>query len=84
MGTIAVQVSDDFSLNPDGTVKNSGTWSTLPFNVSGTVVSSAPVSGNSGNGALDILQLGFYAVRLVYTAVSGTGTLTAMINAKVA
>lgn len=83
-GSISIQVSNDFELNPDGTVKNSGTWNTITFLSSGSAVSSVAVSGNTGNGFIDLFQTGAYAIRTVYTRVSGSGTLQALINGKVA
>ena len=76
-GTIAVQVSNDYSQNSDGTVNNPGTWNTLPLSTSPTV------SGNSGNGLIDIDITGAYAIRTTYTPVSGTGTLTCVFKGKV-
>lgn len=83
VGTISVQVSNDYSENVDGTVKNVGTWNILPLTVGGIQVSSVPVTGNTGNGFIDIDQIGGYAIQLVYTPTSGTGTLQAVYNAKV-
>lgn len=77
VGSISVQVSNDFSLNSNGSVRNAGSWSTLPLSA------STPVSGNSGTGFIDIDQLGAYAIRTVYTFVSGTGALTATYKGKV-
>lgn len=76
-GVISVQVSDDYSVNPDGSINNPGTWNTLPLSVTPTV------SGNTGNGLIDIDQLGAYAIRTVYTPASGTGTLQAIYKGKV-
>lgn len=84
VGTIAVQVSNDYALDPNGSVANAGTWNTLTFNLNGSAVTSAPVSGNSGSGFIDIDQTGAYAIRTVYTKTSGTGTLQATVNGKVA
>jgi hypothetical protein len=77
VGTVSVQVSNDYSQNQDGTVKNAGTWNSLPLSA------ATAVSGNTGNGAIDIDALGFYAIRTVYTFSSGAGTLNCIINAKV-
>ena len=73
VGAISVQTSDDYSQNVDGSVKTAGTWNTLPL--------SAPtlVSGNTGNGFIDIVGHAGYALRLVYTATSGTGTMQAFV-----
>ena len=84
VGVIQVQASDDYALNPDGTVSNAGTWNPLPLSVAGSSTYSIPVTGNTGNGMIDIYGLGAYAIRLVYVKTSGTGTLTAIINGKVA
>lgn len=75
VGTITIQVSNDYSLNANGSVANAGNWATVG-GVSGSV------SGASGVGGIDIIT-GFYAIRAVYTRTSGTGSLTAYINAKV-
>lgn len=78
VGAVEVQVSNDYSQNSDGTVKNPGTWNTLPL--------SAPtgVTGNSGNGFIDLDANAGYAMRLIYLAGSGTGVLNTVITAKVA
>lgn len=76
-GAIDVQVSNDYSQNADGTVRNAGTWNSLPLSV------TPAVSGNSGHGLVDIEQLGAYAIRTVYTKASGTGSLVAIIKGKV-
>jgi hypothetical protein len=83
VGTITVQVSNDYSKNADGSVRNAGTWNNVFFSVSGSIVSSAPVSGNTGNGLIDIGPTGAYAIRTVYTKTSGIGTLQATIAGKV-
>lgn len=84
VGTLSVQVSNDYSKNAAGNVLNTGTWTTISFSYNGTIVSSIPVSGNTGNGFIDIQSLSSYAVRLVYTPTSGTGQLQAYIAGKVA
>lgn len=83
VGTLSFQVSDDYKLTPAGTVENAGHWVTAPVSVSGATVTSIAVTGNSGTGFIEILGTGAYAVRLVYTASSGSGTMTATINGKV-
>lgn len=78
VGVISVEVSNDYSQNADGTTNNPGTWNTLPL--------SAPtaVTGNTGNGFLDIDANAGYAMRVRYTRASGTGTMFCIVNAKVA
>lgn len=83
VGTLSLQVSDDYSLEANGQVLNLGTWNTAPLSVGGTTVTTIPVTGNIGNGYIDILGTGAYAARLVYTAGSGTGTLNATVVGKV-
>lgn len=78
VGTVIVQSSNSYSQYPDGSVENPGDWNTLPLS------STASVSGNTGSGIIDILASGLYAVRLVYTPASGTGTMAVVISAKVA
>ena len=77
-GTFSVQVSNTYSQNADGTVANAGNWTNL-------VLSEVPsASGSAGNGFIDIDATGAYAIRLVYTAGSGSGTLNATVCGKVA
>lgn len=84
VGTITVDISNDYTQNSDGTVRNAGTWTSIYFQLDGmTMVNSAPVSGASGTGFIDVPITGAYAIRTVYHRVSGTGTLTSVINAKV-
>ena len=82
VGTVAIQLSNDYSLNPNGTVNNAGTWTTAYVNYNGTSVASVPLSGNTGTGFID-LETGAYACRTVYTASSGTGTLQVLFVGKV-
>lgn len=83
VGTLSIQASNDYSLSSTGQVLNAGTWSTLPFNLGGSVVTSIPISGNTGTGFVDLSINGFYAIRTVYTAGSGSGALTAEFVGKV-
>lgn len=83
IGEISVELSNDFALNPDGTVKNAGTWNTMTINYGGSPVASVPLTGNTGNGLIDIEAVAAYAIRTVYTRTSGTGTLNALFTAKV-
>lgn len=83
VGTLSVQFSNDYSVNPDGTINNAGTWTTIYLNVTGTPSQTVSISGNTGSAFIDIDKTAAYAVRLIYTKVSGTGTLNALIDAKV-
>jgi hypothetical protein len=84
VGTISVQGSNDFSISPSGAVINPGTWNNLILSYGGSNTTAIPISGNSGNGIIDLASTGLYAIRLTYTATSGTGTATVIVNAKVA
>lgn len=76
-GTIDIQTSNDYTTNSDGTVRNPGTWASLPLSTPPTI------SGNTGDGVIDIDQLGTYAIRAVFTPISGTGILTGTFKGKV-
>lgn len=82
-GSISIEASNDYSLNPDGSVNNAGTWNPLTLVYNGATTTTIPVTGNTGKGFVDIVLTGAYALRPLYTAVSGTGTLDGVINAKV-
>ena len=84
VGNIAIQISDDYSVFPNGAVNNAGTWNTAYVVLNGSsTVNAIPVSGNTGNGIVE-WSTGAYAIRTVYTKTSGTGTLQSFITAKVA
>lgn len=85
VGSISVQGSNDYSIKPGGAnaVENPGTWNNLVLSSGGATTTNIPVSGNSDHGLIDIASTGLYAIRLVYTAISGTGNMTVVINAKV-
>jgi len=77
-GTFSVQVSDTYTQDGQGNVLNAGDWTTLPLS------GAAATGGAAGNGIIDILATGSYAMRLIYTAGSGSGTMNATISGKVA
>ena len=78
VGVMSVQVSNTYTQNADGTVRNAGNWTTL------TLSAPTNVSGATGNGFIDVDATGAFAMRLVYTWTSGTATMNATISAKVA
>ncbi len=82
VGTASVQVSNDYAINGN-IVLNAGTWTTIYLNVNGTPATTIAITGNTGNGFIDIEKTAAYAIRLVYTKGSGTGTLNAIITGKV-
>ena len=83
VGTASVQVSNDYSVLPTGVVNNAGTWTTIELNVAGTPATTIAISGNTGTAFIDIDTIMGYAVRLLYTAGSGVGSLTATVCGKV-
>ena len=76
VGAVSIQGSNDFKQAANGQILVPGTWNTLTLNYGGSAVISIPISGNTGNGILDITLTGIYALRCIYTAISGTGNLT--------
>lgn len=76
IGVMEVQVSNTYSQNADGSVRNAGNWTSI------TLSATTNVTGNTGNGAIDIDATAFYAIRLKYTRTSGTGTMQATIAGK--
>ena len=84
LGTITIEVSNSYKANPDGSTAVAGHWNAVPFqNSTGTIVQAIAVSGNTGSAFIDIRITGAEAIRIVYTATSGTGSLTAIISGKV-
>lgn len=82
VGTCSVQVSNDYKIDGN-VVLNAGTWTTIYLNVNGTPSQTIAISGNTGNGFIDIQKTIGYAIRLIYTAGSGSGTMNAVYNGKV-
>jgi hypothetical protein len=84
VGEISIEVSNDYREDAQGNVAVAGTWTALYFTLNGSsVVNSAPVAGNTGTGFIE-WNTGAYAIRTIYTRASGSGTLQAVINGKVA
>lgn len=84
VGTVSIQVSNNYSLYPNGTVNNTGTWTTLTLNVDGSPVTTVDISGNAGDTLIDpIGPTAGYAIRAIYTSGSGVGTLQAFACFKV-
>ncbi len=77
VGVITVEISNTYKQNVDGSVRVAGNWTarslTAPF----------AISGSTGNGMIELADLGTYAIRIKYTKTSGTGTLNATICGKV-
>lgn len=85
VGYITVEVSNDYAPGGiDGKAANAGTWTELYFTLDGsTVTNQAPVTGNTGTGFIE-WSTAAYAIRTKFYSTSGTGTIQAFINAKVA
>lgn len=80
-GTFAVQVSNSYTQNPDGTTNAAGSWNSLPTSA---FVGTYPVpAGSSGFGFLDVVGTEAAWCRLLYTPSGGSGTLTVVVAAKV-
>jgi hypothetical protein len=77
VGSFSVQISNTYSLDAGGNVSNAGSWTPV------LLVGSVLPSGSPDNGYINLAGLEAYAVRLVYTRTSGTGTLNAVICSKV-
>lgn len=77
MGAITVQVSNTYAENAAGVVQTAGNWTTL------TLSSTTNVATNTGNGFIDVDATAGYAMRLVYTPTSGTGTMQVVVHGKV-
>lgn len=84
VGTIEVQISNSYKLNAAGQQEVAGSWTTVPvMDSSGSIVSSIPVSGNTGSAFIDVVKTAGYAIRLFFDSTSGTGSLTAVVTGKV-
>lgn len=75
-GSFEFQISNNHREDILGNVVEEGTWVTLPLDPAITA------SGSADNALVDLNQLGAAYVRVVYTAVSGSGTLNAVLTAK--
>lgn len=76
-GMFSVEISNTYSLNSDGSVHNAGSWTPVTLSASITAV------GSPDNAFINLAGLEAYAIRLVYSATSGSGTLNAVICSKV-
>ena len=74
VGTLSFQYVEKESINPA-----LETWKTIDFGTNGTTI---PVSGNSGSHTVIFTVLPFVKMKVVYTATSGTGSLTITIVGK--
>lgn len=72
VGVISVQASNS---EQDEFTKGTEVWYDLDFGA------SIDVTGATGDHQINFTAMPFKAIRFVYTATSGTGTMTAHINA---
>lgn len=84
VGNVNFEISSDYALNSGGGVLTAGTWNAVLVDYLGDQVTNVPVSGNTGNGIIDVIQSGGFAFRATYVPTSGTGSLTITYNGKVA
>lgn len=76
VGALQIQGSNDYELEADGSERSAGTWN----NLSGA---AGNISGNTGNGGIDIMATSYKYLRAVYTRTSGVGTLQVTVSGKV-
>lgn len=74
-GTFAIQVSLDYDQDNNGNVINAGNWVSVTLTPTPDTSVSPPIY-------IDMNQLSSPWIRVVYTKVSGTGTLNAFIAGK--
>jgi hypothetical protein len=85
VGDVTIEVSNNYSLDAAGNVKDPGNWVAMPFSDStGATVVSVPLSGAAGNFFIDVSTSSAYAIRPVFTATSGVGVLNCVAVGKVA
>lgn len=85
VGTIAIQVSADYSQDELGNVTNAGNWIplTLTYWNGSVFTTSTSIPTSVGSPVyLDLALLSASWIRSVYTKTSGTGTINAFITAK--
>lgn len=78
VGTFGIQISQDYQpgTSPNSPPANPGNWISLPLNPAITA------SGSPDIAYIDLNQMSAPWIRLVYTAISGTGTLNAFVTSK--
>jgi len=77
-GTFTVEVTNDFALNADGSVRRSENWVALPLDPSLTVSAGAPTALFA-----DINQSGAVAMRVTFEPEVGSeGTATVLVAGK--
>ena len=81
-GAFTVQVSNSAQFDGQGNyIAGTGNWTVIP---SASFTGTYPVpSGSADNGFIDLFGTNAYAVQLIYTAASGSGSLTVYPSSKV-
>lgn len=85
VGSFEIQVSADYSQDELGNVLNAGHWIPiqLSYLVGGTLTQATSIPTSVGSPIyLDLNQLSAPWVRVMYTKVSGSGSLNSFITAK--
>lgn len=75
VGTFAVQGSLDYAQDEFGNVTNTGHWVPMALNPSPSTAAGSPI-------LIDMNQLSFPYIRVIYTKTSGTGTLQGYVGGK--
>jgi hypothetical protein len=85
VGSFAIQVSADYQQDAEGNVTSTGNWVPLVLTYwnGTTFITDTSVPSSVGSPIyLDLTQLSSAWIRVVYTKVSGTGTLNMFLTAK--
>lgn len=82
VGTLKVQVSNDYTRDVQGNVSNAGNWADISFLAGSATASSLAVTGATGTAVINLPLCGAYAIRTTYTVTSGSGTIQAYICGK--
>lgn len=75
-GPFAIQISADHLQDIEGNIQVAGHWITLPLSP------AISASGSPDSAYIDLNQMSARYMRIVYTSVSGAGTLDAFVMAK--
>ena len=84
-GTFAVQISLDHAQDAQGNVTVAGNWISVPvaYLSAGSVITAVTIPTSVGSPVyVDLNQLSAPYIKVVYTNVSGTGTLNGYITGK--
>ena len=85
VGDFQIEVSADYAQDLNGAVSNPGNWTPvlLGYMLSGSYTMDDVIPSSVGSPVyIDLNQLSAPWIRIVYTATSGSGSLDAIITAK--